>query len=459
VARQTVIRGMAPAIAITAVAVASVVVAPRVAAQAPAVTLRGFAWDSVANRPLAGAFIGLDGARSTQSDSLGRFAFDTVRLGIHELELQHAVLDSMGLSGISTQLALLDTLATAVVAIPSFATLWTAACGDRPAPADSGFVYGTVRRAHDDSETEGATVRLSWVDLSLVNVREFRQKRFNAEVETDELGQYAICGVPLDTGLEIVAILGDTASAPTSVGTTMRIRRRDLLIGATDTLAAPRGSVGGTVTHLDGRPFEGATVVLDDAAPQRTGPDGKFAFTGILTGTRQLEVLAIGSRPQTRTVDVRPGEAASVLIALDRLTTLEVVRVIGTRWQVRTLENLQARMEQGRGQFRDSTALAGRQMIFAAFQGFRGLELTMSRGGELGGFQLPGSGMSRRCTPTLFIDGYREYGSGLHWVNILKPQDIAMIEVYDRRELVPFEFQVAGGECGAIVIWTKAVMP
>lgn len=457
-ARAAVTRAVARALTMAGVLVLGAVTAGRAPAQAPAVTLRGVAWDSVARRPLVGAFIGLNGARSTQADSLGYFSFDTVRLGIHELELQHAVLDSMGLSGIATRVVVIDSLSAAIVAIPSFPTLWAAACGGRPAPSDSGFVFGTVRRAVDDSETEGATVRLSWIDLTLLNVREYRQRRFSTEVETDDLGQYAICGVPLDTGLEIVASLGDTVSAPTAVGTSLRVRRRDLLIGATDSVVAPRGSVTGTVTHLDGRPFEGATVVLDEAAPQRTGPDGKFGFTGILTGTRQLEVLALGARPQTIAVDVRPGTASSILVALDRLTTLDVVRVIGTRWQIKTLEGLYARMEKGQGQFRDSTVLGNRYLLGAAFQGLRGLELRYTRGGQVGSLLMPGRGMDRRCTPSLWIDGYRE--SGLDWLNILRPQDIALMEVYERPELVPAEFPGRGlDQCGAIIIWTKAVMP
>jgi hypothetical protein len=425
------------------------------------VRLNGFAFDSVANRPLVGAFVVLDGGRSTRSDQFGAFRFDSVRLGIHELELQHAVLDSMGLSGISSRIVLLESARLAVVAVPSFATLWTSACGDRPAPSDSGFVYGTVRRALDGDEAEGATVRLSWVDLTLVSVREFRQKRFNAEVETDELGQYAICGVPLDTGLEIVAARGDTASAPTSVGTTRRIRRRDLLIGPTDTVSAPRGSVTGVVTHPDGRPFEGATVVLDDAAPQRTGRDGRFGFTGVLTGTRQLEVLAIGARPQVEPVDVRPGTATSVLVTLTRMTTLDVVRVIGTRWQLRMLEELEERMAKPHGQYRDSTFLAGRQAMPAVFAGLRSTSIAMAgRGGSAG--DIASIRMGRGCDATVYVDGYREDGSDppLIWTNRLKPQDIAVMEVYDRPELVPFRFYAQGeAPCGVVAIWTKGVLP
>ena len=38
----------------------------------------------------------------------------------------------------------------------------------------------------------------------------------------------------------------------------------------------------------------------------------------------------------------------------------------------------------------------------------------------------------------------------------LRPDDIAAIEVYARRTIVPAEFQTSFMPCGAVIIWTKA---
>jgi hypothetical protein len=345
------------------------------------------------------------------------------------------------------------------IAVPSFLSLWRLACGERPMPADSGFVFGSVRDARDGEPVEGAVVTLSWFDFTLINIKEYRQTRYRAEIESDANGEFAICGSPLDANLQIAAAKGGNASGETTVGPWLRVRRRDLLIGPSDTTTTARGSVSGTVTHLDGRPFEGATVVVDGGAPQRTEADGRFRFDSLLTGTRQVEVLALGARPRSVPVDVREGETSTLTIAMDRLTTLDVVRVIGTRWQVRSLEGIHERMAKGVGQFRDSTDIWNRQLLGSVFQGFRGLEMSYSRYGDIGSLLLPGRGQARRCSATVYIDGYRE--AGLDWLNVLKPQDIVLLEVYDRPELAPFEFPPTDpfNPCGVVAVWTKAVMP
>src|SRR5688572_9673379 len=135
------------AFAVAAVTVGSFA-APHLESQAPA-TLRGVAFDSVAMRPLAAAFVSLGGTQSTFSDSLGRFEFANTAAGTHLLEMTHARLDSMGLPGVSLRVRIDADVAPITIAVPSFATLWRAACGERMAPDDSGFVYGTIRRAGD----------------------------------------------------------------------------------------------------------------------------------------------------------------------------------------------------------------------------------------------------------------------------------------------------------------------
>src|SRR5205823_3647379 len=110
------------------------------------VTVRGLAYDSLHIRPLTGAFIVLAGtSRSATSDSAGRFAFDSVTPGPHRFVMQHDVLDSIGMSGAVAQVSVTDGRDTIRVAIPSFGTLWRAACPSPMAPSDSSLVFGTIR--------------------------------------------------------------------------------------------------------------------------------------------------------------------------------------------------------------------------------------------------------------------------------------------------------------------------
>ena len=434
------------------------ILTPSAGAQGSA-TLRGLAYDSVAMKPLAGAFVSLGGTQSTFSDSLGAFRFEGIAEGTHLLEMTHARLDSMGLPGVSLRIRADAALAPITIAIPSFATLWRAACGDRAAPRDSGFVYGTIRRAGDGRVAPGAVVEVSWVDLSVDNAVRVSQKRYRAEIESDERGEFAVCGVPLDAGLRAGARLGTDASAELDLGgAALRVLRRDFLVGPTDTTAAtPRGMIVGVALDAAGRPFAGASVVLDGGLPQRTLRDGRFSFGGVLPGTRQLEFFAIGVKPQVVIVDVLAGQRTEATARMERITTLGAVRVTSSHWQQRMMNELADRMAKGHGQFRDATQLGNRAVIENVFSGLRGVHgvSRSGRGAEISGVNM-GISELRKCSATMYIDGYLETGS--YRLNALRPQDISVMEVYDRGDLAPYPFW-NGGSCGVIVIWTKDVMP
>src|SRR5262245_51757701 len=139
-------------------------------AQASAVTIRGMAFDSLRNTGLGGAFVTINGGgkrQSTTADSTGRFVFTGVMPGAYIFSAQHAQVDSLGLPGISSRATITDGLAEVTVAIPSFASLWSMACGPGKPPADSGFIYGVVREAATQRPSAQASIDLSWVDLAM----------------------------------------------------------------------------------------------------------------------------------------------------------------------------------------------------------------------------------------------------------------------------------------------------
>jgi hypothetical protein len=194
--------------------------------------LRGIAYDSLNGRPLIGAFIGIQGMSvSAMSDSLGRFVLPAVPRGTHRVVMQHDVLDAIGMSAAGTRATVTGQGDSVVVAVPSFPTLWGAACGG-PAPAstDSGFVFGTV--ISRGQPMPRATVTATWIDLFQDSTKAVRQKQKQMEIEADSTGTFALCGVPTTTGLNLRA----TAGNYTSIWEEMlpldkqRIGRRDLVI-------------------------------------------------------------------------------------------------------------------------------------------------------------------------------------------------------------------------------------
>lgn len=425
-------------------------------AQATGVTVEGIAYDSLRREVLPDAFVTLGHVGSATTDSRGRFSFGNVTPGVHILQLQHARLDSMGLPGVSTRTTITDGRERVVIAIPSFATIWRAACGTRPAPRDSGIVYGAVRDARTGNALAGADVALSWIDLKASRTLAMSQRRYTVETRTDERGEYGICGVPAELGVRIQAAGGDAASGTLDVLMSgLRIRRRDLAVGPVDTSAsAPRGLISGTVTDPAGGAIQGARIVLDDAPAATSNAEGRFFVRGVPLGTRQLEIFSVGTRPVVLAVDVVAEQTSTVAVALDRVTFLDQVNVIGTPWQLRVVGELEERKRGGFGTIVDSTSFGKAGAMSSVFSALPSVTLSYGRANSFT-LTLPGP-QATQCTANLFIDGWKAEHDQL---STLRPGDIAVVESYPRYFTVPFRFMTTASQCGAIVVWTKYAMP
>jgi hypothetical protein len=209
--------------------VALTFIASTAVAQVP---LRGLAYDSLHGRPLAGAFVGIAGMSvSAVSDSTGRFILPNVPKGSHRVVMQHDVLDAIGLSAAGARVTVSGERDSVIVSVPSFATLFRAACGrEAPASPDSGLVFGTVSRKGE--LLPRAVVAVTWLDLSVDSTRAVRQKQKLMEADADSSGNYSLCGVPTNTGLSIRASLGASSGIWIDVPPldTERIARRDLTL-------------------------------------------------------------------------------------------------------------------------------------------------------------------------------------------------------------------------------------
>src|SRR3954463_2865805 len=111
--------------------VGAVALAPPAPAQRGAIPLRGMVFDSLRGQPMRDAFVSIaGGAQVITTDARGRFQFDSVAPGPHEIMAQHPILDSIGLSGLSAHAVVSGKGSEITLAVPSFATLWRAACGN-----------------------------------------------------------------------------------------------------------------------------------------------------------------------------------------------------------------------------------------------------------------------------------------------------------------------------------------
>jgi hypothetical protein len=434
------------------------------------VRVQGVAYDSLHATPLSGAFVVIAGtSKSAISDSLGRFTFDSVAPGTYRFVMQHDLLEAIGMTGATTRATIADGHERVTVAVPSFSTLWSAACGSTIAPADSGLVFGRMQLKGGTQSIEGAVVRATWIDIGFDRTSGVTQQRWHHDARADAQGNYALCGLPLEMGIRIQGATDSAASpvfdlAPLTVN---RVTRRDLQLGRLSDLdSTKRGDVVGVVTGENRDPVPDARVSVAGLPEVRTDAKGRFTLRGLPAGTNQVEVKALGMSSTTAAVDVLPDDAKLVEIQLAKVTVLDSVVVKGNKVREQMIADINSRVKAGGGYFRDSLAVQKKPDLIAVFRDMTSVNVVVTRDRHIQITLPPVNAAKDRCIPPLWIDGKKvsdPNGFPEHDMLLdLHPEDIAMIEVYPRMQSAPPQYVVRGYslvECGVILVWTKRIVP
>ncbi|MEO7366314.1 MAG: carboxypeptidase regulatory-like domain-containing protein, partial [Gemmatimonadaceae bacterium] len=242
--------------------------------------------------------------------------------------------------------------------------------------------------------------------------------------------------------------VGNSAAAPVApvgvASTAAPIPARRIRVG--------NGHVSGTVTTVaENRPLANATVTIADGPQTRTDEKGHWAISNAPTGTRTIEVHAVGYYPDRREVNVVAG-AAPLNIALSTLKAiLDTVKVRASRLPNDlngTGFNYRHRASAGRFITQEDIL---RLPVINTSELFRRMPGLNADGDSI---RMRGA-FATWCKAAIFIDDH--YMSFLTKEDIddwVPPQHVAGIEVYSETT-VPAQFRVGMGECGSIVIWTK----
>jgi TonB-dependent Receptor Plug Domain len=477
--------------------------APRARAQAADVgrrngagTVTGVVYDSLARRPLIGALVQLVSADSTDpfnrtamSDSLGRYALDSIPVGRYRIGFFHDMLDSLGLDAPLSAVSMEQQRAMRFdLSIPSPSRFRAAICGPRStagARADTGTVIvGFVRDARTGSAVAGTNVSARWLEFSFTPTGlQRRMPRFVAT--TGENGFYAICNVPSNGVVEMLATRASDSTDFLDVYVpSFGFLRRDLWLGATPTLVrvdsggkASEGAAdslslarrpmrtgtgrltGRVVTADSGRVLSGAIVGIVDGPRTRANDRGEWLLTGVPNGTRMLDVRAVGYYPERRPVDVVAG-AAPIRVALATMkSVLDTVRVSASNLAFRRTSGFdERRRSSGAGRFLTGEDLEKRGALFVSdvFRTVAGMRVLPNPDGS-GNSILLRSITGDQCIPDFYIDGMmmRELSADEvdSWV---RPANIRGIEIYPGgTEPAQFSRGMGGLGCGSVVIWTK----
>ena len=423
-------------------------------AQRPLVPVHGFVFDSLRSRPLRNAFVVMAGGQTISTDEHGRFVFDSVAPGVYTFTVHHAVLDTIGVPGLSRHATITDGENEVRLAVPSFATLWRAACGHGRAPSDSGIIYGTVRDIRTGIAVRDAAVALTWNDLLLDRTtHRVVERHYRVDTRTNASGGYAICGVVPDLTVRLRASTDSTASGVIALAPDrIRVQRHDLAVGPVRADSASRGTITGVVTGTEAEPILGAHVRIDTLPDAVTDGEGRFTLTRVPTGSVQFDVLSLGVEPATRIVEVMPGETTHVAVKLQTIVTLDGVRTTASAAMSRVFAaEFTLRRNSGFGYSMDSTTIVRYPQFVNVLQTVPSLTVRL-RSSTLS-ITVP-DGKGGECAPDVLIDGAPATNG--HLLGLF-PNEIAGLEVYPTSAHVPARFARAGiqDQCGMILVWTK----
>jgi hypothetical protein len=229
----------------------------------------------------------------------------------------------------------------------------------------------------------------------------------------------------------------------------VRVQRRDFLLGpASDSDLTRRSTITGRVTDENGNPLVDARVFVDEFGEVRSNAEGNVLLRSVPAGTRQVDVLAIGRIPLSVVLELSAGDTATFTASMRRVTTLDVVRVTGTRRQRVLLEGFESRRKSNSGFVLDSAELSMRGRLWSAFEGFPSVEVKVTSGQFALLFP---SAQGGKCAPAIFVDG-RE--TDIEELNMLRVGELAAVEVYPHRMSTPAEF-LTKDRCGSVAVWTR----
>jgi hypothetical protein len=480
---------------------------PDSVARSGGATVIGVVRDSLARRPLAGAWVQLVASgraaatRSHQSDSLGRFAFDGVPDGRYTLGFFHPLLDSLGVEAPLRAVQVKGRRSVhADLAIPAPARLRTAICDPQAAPnvgpTHGAVLVGVVRDARERTPAAGVRVVGEWIEMSFAR-GSIGRRRAMLTVTTAENGWFALCNVPSRGSMFLSASRGNDSTDVIELEMPSDgFLRRELFLGPARTMVVrdtvpdadtltllPRrlrlgeGHLRGTVVSAEGhRPLSGALVRISDGTMARADARGEWTIADAPAGTRVLEARAVGYSPARVAVDIVENATPVTIELADFKSLLDTVRITSARAADRGLGGFESRRRSTIGRFLTPKDIERRGALFTSDL-FR--QMPMVRVGpssdtiptDMGqgippdaiiGFDrlilMHGLG-NNWCAPAIFLDGSLIAGATADDVDSwVRPEKIAGVEVYTE-VAVPPDFQRPRSGCGTVVIWRKVARP
>jgi carboxypeptidase family protein len=219
-------------------------------------------------------------------------------------------------------------------------------------------------------------------------------------------------------------------------------------VTATAPTQAQTGMIAGVVRDTAGRLIADVEVTVSPLDRRtRTDSSGQFRFTELPESSYLVRVRHLGFFPAEQRASLRTGEIVLLTFVLvDRAATLDTVHVTAQCPRFK-FEGFLCRKGTGAGDYMDERAIDSSGARFPALllQGHPGFRVVPHRGRLV-----VESTTGWRCVTTL-VNGYPPTRANPlpNW-----PGDMRGLEIYERRQDVPVEYQPYSGRCSLIVYWT-----
>jgi hypothetical protein len=427
----------------------------------------GIVVDSIHKSGLEGADVIVSGMSSpVTTDALGRFTIDSLAPGTYQVGVFHPLIESLGLTLASKPFSVgRDSTGVVNLAIPPVTTLASRYCGAATAPKGTAVVAGRVLDPDNADPLPGATILLSWVDMTVSRQAGVRHTPHELRTESDSAGAFKFCGLPNDLDASLEVTRSGVSTGEVEFSTRGAPFTFENLAIARSSAALGRGMVRGTVLSVDNRPVGNARV----EAPGRgvavvTKDDGTFNLDGVPIGTQLIIVRRLGFEPARINVNVSSRQPTDLKVTLGpSAPVLDAVLVTARRNYALEKSGFVARQRAGWGKYftREQIQKANPYNLTDFLSNVPGIQVVHGLGGASVNDRrvrtILGGGRGGGCTH-IWIDGFEwniaEAGDIDAFVS---PGDIIGLEVYKEREIPVQYMPRADQTCPAVVIlvWTR----
>lgn len=423
----------------------------------------GIVVDSIHRSGLEGAEVIVSGVSTPiTTDSLGRFAVDSLPPGTYRVGVFHPLIESLGLTLASKPFSVgRDSTGVVNLAIPPVTTLAARYCGAEMTPQHQAVVAGRVLDPDTDDPVPNAGVSLAWVDIVVSKKAGVAHTPHELRAQTDSAGFFRFCGLPEELDATVQGSRSGVSTGEVEISTRGSQFTFENLAIASSSSPSAKGIVRGTVFSLENRPVGGARV----EAPGRgvavvTKDDGTFNLDGVPTGTQLIVIRHLGFEPSRVSVNVSSRQPTELRVALGP-TAPVLDAVLVTARQNYTLEKngFLARKRLGWGTFftRDEIQKRNPYNLTDILTDVPGIRVVHGIGGATIQDNNPQSILSpgRGGCSRVWVDG-SEWGvvDAGDIDTFVLPNEIIGLEFYRARR-APIQYGGADQECVVLVVWTR----